>query len=136
MRTIPKPESRSIEQADLTKRPRRLRRTESIRALVRETVVNAEDLIYPLFVVPDSPPHVEIKSMPRACHNRVREAVDESLRAYDAGVRAVLLFGLPESKDATGSASWDPPGPVQSAIDAITDKVTHMTGTPEGALCE
>src|ERR1700730_7309768 len=120
MRTLPKNvPSPSIEtataQADLKKRPRRLRRTESIRALVRETVVRPEDLIYPLFVVPDNRPHVEIQSMPGVWHNRVREAVDESLRAWDAGIRAVLLFGLPETKDATGSASWDPSGPVQSA---------------------
>jgi porphobilinogen synthase len=142
MRTIPKkfPATPSTEpasaQADLTKRPRRLRRTESIRALVRETVVNAEDLIYPLFVVPDSRPHVEIKSMPGVWHNRVREAVDESLRAYDAGVRAVLLFGLPESKDATGSASWDPSGPVQSAIEAIKHAVPHMAVMADVCLCE
>src|SRR5437016_6706825 len=108
MRTIPKPESRSIEQADLTKRPRRLRRTESIRSLVRETVVRPEDLIYPLFVVPDSRPRVEIRSMPGVWQYRVREVVEECRRAHDAGLRAVLLFGLPEWKDATGSSSWDP----------------------------
>lgn len=143
MRTIPKkfpaanPNTESAaSQADLTKRPRRLRRTESIRALVRETVVSAEDLIYPLFVVPDSRPHVEIKSMPGVWHNRVREAVDESLRAYDAGVRAVLLFGLPESKDATGSASWDPTGPVQAAIEAIKNKVPQMAVMADVCLCE
>src|SRR2546430_8325637 len=141
MRTVPKkfpanPNTERSAQADLTKRPRRLRRTESIRALVRETVVNAEDLIYPLFVVPDSRPHVEIKSMPGVWHNRVREAVDESLRAYDAGVRAVLLFGLPESKDATGSASWDPSGPVQSAVEAIKNKVPQMAVMADVCLCE
>jgi porphobilinogen synthase len=73
-------------------------------------------LIYPLFVVPDNRPRVEIRSMPGVWQNRVREAVEESRRASDAGIRAVLLFGLPEYKDAMGSASWDPSGPVQSAI--------------------
>ena len=87
-------------------RPRRTRQSDAWRRMVRETRLTLDSLIYPLFVVPDSRPHVEIKSMPGVWHNRVREAVDESLRAYDAGVRAVLLFGLPESKDATGSASW------------------------------
>src|SRR2546423_953289 len=136
MRTIPKPESRRIEQADLTKRPRRLRRTESIRSLVRETVVRPEDLIYPLFVVPDSRPRVEIGSMPGVFQNRVREAVEDARRAYDAGVRAVLLFGLPEFKDAIGSASWDPAGPVQKGIEAIKRAVPQMAVIADVCLCE
>jgi porphobilinogen synthase len=138
MKTPPRNANLSIEtrHADLIKRPRRLRRTESIRALVRETVVRPEDLIYPLFVVPDNRPHVEIQSMPGVWHNRVREAVDETLRAFDAGVRAVLLFGLPETKDATGSSSWDPTGPVQSAIEAIKNKVPQMTVMADVCLCE
>src|SRR6266550_5850990 len=136
MRTIPKPESRSIEQADLSRRPRRLRRTESIRSLVRETVVHPEDLIYPLFVVPDSRPRVEIQSMPGVFQNRVREAVEDARRAYDAGVRAVLLFGLPEFKDAIGSSSWDPAGPVQKAIEAIKRAVPQMAVIADVCLCE
>jgi porphobilinogen synthase len=136
MRTIPKSESRRIEQADLTKRPRRLRRSESIRSLVRETVVNAEDLIYPLFVVPDNRPRVEIRSMPGVYQNRVRDAVDEARRAFDAGVRAVLLFGLPEYKDAIGSSSWDPSGPVQAATEAIKRAVPEMSVMADVCLCE
>ena len=136
MRTIPKSESRSIEQADLNRRPRRLRRTESIRSLVRETIVRPEDLIYPLFVVPDNRPRVEIKSMPGVFQNRVREAVDDARRAYDAGVRAVLLFGLPEFKDAIGSSSWDPSGPVQKAIEAIKRAVPQMSVMADVCLCE
>ena len=95
-------------RANLTRRPRRLRRTEGIRAIVRETVVRPEDLIYPLFVVPNTRPRVEIGSMPGVWQLRVREAVDEARRASDLGVRSVLLFGLPEYKDAIGSSSWDP----------------------------
>ena len=136
MRTIPKSESRSLEQADLKKRPRRLRRTEAIRSLVRETVVRTEDLIYPLFVVPDNRPRVEIRSMPGMWQNRVREAVDETRRAHDAGIRAVLLFGLPEYKDAIGSASWDPAGPVQAAIEAIKRAVPQMSVIADVCLCE
>jgi len=138
MKTLPKNANPSIEtqQADLKKRPRRLRRTESVRALVRETVVRAEDLIYPLFVVPDNRPHVEIRSMPGVWHNRVREAVDESLRAFDAGIRSVLLFGLPETKDAIGSSSWDPSGPVQAAIEAIKHAVPQMVVMADVCLCE
>ncbi len=143
MKTIP-PSRRSVipkteiaaEQADLKKRPRRLRRNEAIRALVRETNVRAEDLIYPLFVVPDNRPRVEIRSMPGVWQNRVREVVDECRRAHDSGIRAVLLFGLPEYKDAIGSASWDPAGPVQSAIEAVKRAVPQMAVIADVCLCE
>jgi porphobilinogen synthase len=120
----------------MTRRPRRLRRSESIRTLVRETMVRSEDLIYPLFVVPNSRPRVEIGSMPGVFQSRVREAVDDARRAYDLGVRAVLLFGLPEYKDAIGSASWDPAGPVQSAIEGIKGAVPGMTVIADVCLCE
>ena len=120
----------------LTRRPRRLRRTESIRSLVRETIVRPEDLIYPLFVVPNERPRVEIKSMPGVYQNRVREAVDDARRAFDAGVRAVLLFGIPGYKDGIGSASWDPSGPVQSATEAIKRALPEMTVIADVCLCE
>ena len=120
----------------MTRRPRRLRRTESIRSLVRETVVRPEDLIYPLFIVPATRPRVEIGSMPGVFHSRVREAVDDARRAYDLGIRAVLLFGLPETKDAIGSSSWDPSGPVQSAIEGIKRAVPGMTVMADVCLCE
>ena len=120
----------------LTRRPRRLRRTEAIRDLVRETVVQPDDLIYPLFVVPDSRPRVEIRSMPGVFQNRVADVVEECRRAYDAGIRAVLLFGLPEWKDATGSSSWDPSGPVQTAIGAIKRAVPRISVIADVCLCE
>jgi len=126
----------STTRANLTRRPRRLRRTEGIRAIVRETVVRPEDLIYPLFVVPNARPKVEIGSMPGVWQLRVREAVDEARRAYDAGVRSVLLFGLPEFKDAIGSSSWDPSGPVQSAIEGIKRAIPGMTVMADVCLCE
>jgi porphobilinogen synthase len=122
--------------AGLTRRPRRLRRSESIRTLVRETIVRPEDLIYPLFIVPQSRSRSEIGSMPGVFQLRVREAVDEARRAYDAGVRAVLLFGLPEKKDGIGSSSWDPSGPVQSAIEGIKRQLPDMTVMADVCLCE
>src|SRR4051795_10778348 len=118
------------------RRPRRLRRTESIRTLVRETVVRPEDLIYPLFVVPNTRPKVEIGSMPGVFQLRVREAIDEARRAFDLGVRSVLLFGLPEYKDAIGSSSWDPSGPVQSAIEGIKRAIPELTVIADVCLCE
>jgi porphobilinogen synthase len=120
----------------MTIRPRRLRRSDAIRAMVRETVVRPDDLIYPLFIVPPGRPRVEIKSMPGVFQSRVQEAVDDARRAYDAGIRAVLLFGLPESKDGIGSSSWDPSGPVQSAIEAIKRHVPDMTVMADVCLCE
>jgi porphobilinogen synthase len=126
----------ATKRGGLTRRPRRLRRSEGIRTLVRETVVRPEDLIYPLFVVPQSRAKREIPSMPGIFQLRVREAVEEARRAYDAGVRAVLLFGLPEQKDGIGSSSWDPAGPVQSAIEGIKRQVPDMTVMADVCLCE
>ena len=126
----------AVSRVGLTRRPRRLRRSESIRALVRETIVRPEDLIYPLFVVPPARAKSEISSMPGVFQLRVREAVEEARRAYDAGIRAVLLFGLPERKDAVGSSSWDPSGPVQSAIEGIKRQVPDMTVIADVCLCE
>ncbi len=122
--------------AAMTRRPRRLRRSEGIRTLVRETVVRPEDLIYPLFVVPASRQTAPIGSMPGVMQMRVRDAVDEARRAYDAGIRAVLLFGLPESKDAIGSSSWDPSGPVQQAIEGIKRHTPDMAVMADVCLCE
>ena len=126
----------TIARAGLTRRPRRLRRSEGLRAMVRETVVRPEDLIYPLFVVPNSRQRTEIGSMPGVFQLRVREAVEEARRAYEAGVRSVLLFGLPENKDAIGSTSWDPSGPVQAAIEGIKRQVPDMTVMADVCLCE
>ena len=126
----------SANDSPLTRRPRRLRRTESIRALVRETIVRPEDLIYPLFVVPNNRAKTEIGSMPGVWQLRMRDAVEEAAKAFDNGIRAVLLFGLPEFKDAIGSASWDPSGPVQSAIEAIKRSVPQMTVIADVCLCE
>jgi porphobilinogen synthase len=123
-------------RAALIRRPRRLRRTEGIRTLVRETVVRPEDLIYPLFVVPQSRETKPIGSMPGVLQMRVRDAVDAARRAYDAGIRAVLLFGLPEVKDAIGSSSWDPSGPVQMAIEGIKRAVPDLAVLADVCLCE
>ena len=132
----PRNDTTAATNAGMTRRPRRLRRSEAIRSLVRETVVRPEDLIYPLFIVPQSRAKSEIGSMPGVFQLRVREAVEEARRAYDAGVRSVLLFGLPEKKDAIGSASWDPSGPVQSAIEGIKRQIPDMTVMADVCLCE
>jgi porphobilinogen synthase len=126
----------AIAKSDLKVRMRRLRRTESIRTLVRETVVRPENLIYPLFAVSNNRPKVEISSMPGVFQLRVREVVEEAKRAWDAGIRAVLLFGIPDTKDAIGSSAWDPTGPVQTAIEAIKRQIPGMSILADVCLCE
>ena len=102
--------------------------------MVRENEVKPADLILPLFVVPDGRPRVEISSMPGVYQDRVPEIVEACVRAWELGIKSVLLFGIPDHKDDIGSVSWDPTGPVQSAIRAISKAVPGMTIIP--ALAE
>ncbi len=126
----------AVGRASLTHRPRRLRRSEGIRAMVRETIVRPDDLIYPLFAVPDNRPKVEIGAMPGVWQLRAREVVEEAKRAADKGIRAILLFGIPEYKDAIGSSSWDPSGPVQAATEGIKKALPGMTVMTDVCMCE
>ena len=121
---------------DLPRRPRRLRRSAAMRGLVRETRLSAESFIYPLFVAPGENLRKEIGSMPGVFNLSVDEAVKEAGAARADGVPAVLLFGLPETKDATGTAAWDPEGPVQSAVGAIKRAVPGMVVMTDVCLCE
>ena len=137
MTTISTPPSPNATRSSrLERRPRRLRGSSAVRAMVRETQLAADDLIMPLFVVPESRPRVEISSMPGIFQNRVSEAVAEAKACWDAGVQSVLLFGIPAEKDAIGSSSWDANGPVQSAIRAIRDAVPEMAVLADVCLCE
>ncbi len=133
--TIDKTE-RGLRSAGLLNRPRRLRRTESIRAIVRENEVLPSDLIHPLFVVPDSRERKEIGSMPGVFQNRVADAVEECREAWKLGIRAVLLFGIPETKDSIGSSSWEDDAPVQEAIRQIREAVPGMTLIADVCMCE
>src|SRR5512132_1306440 len=87
-------------------RPRRLRRTEALRSLVRETHLAPDDLVWPLFVRPGTKVRNPVKSMPGVCQLSGDERVAEAQEGYEAGVRAVILFGIPEHKDAQGSRAW------------------------------
>jgi porphobilinogen synthase len=128
--------SSTNREAERRPRLRRLRRTEAIRSMVRETELNPADLIHPLFVIPDSRQRSAIGSMPGVFQNRVEDCVREAEEAWSLGIRAVLLFGIPEQKDASGSASWDSGGPVQMAIRAIRSYVPGMTVIADVCLCE
>src|SRR5262245_20327760 len=102
-------------------RPRRLRRNARIRSLVRETRLTRDRLIYPLFAVPGKGVDQEIAGFPGVRHLSVDRLVEECRRAHGAGIPAVLLFGLPESKDPDGSGAWIENGIVQQACRAIRE---------------
>jgi porphobilinogen synthase len=121
---------------DLRHRPRRLRRTPGIRAMVRETRLSPDNLIYPLFVVAGEGTRREVPSMPGVFQLSVDGIVKEAAAAKQDGVPAVLLFGLPESKDAGGSGAADPEGPVQSAVRALKREAPDLVVITDVCLCE
>jgi porphobilinogen synthase len=100
-------------------RLRRLRRTENLRALVRETAVEPGDLIYPLFICPGEGVRNPVGSMPGVFNLSIDEAVREAEEAASLGIAGLLLFGLPASKDETGTGAWDDNGIVQQALRAL-----------------
>jgi porphobilinogen synthase len=126
----------STARLALTRRPRRLRRTESIRTLVRETKLTPDCFILPLFVCEGRGVKREVSSMPGVYQLSVDEAVKEAAAAKADGVPGVLLFGLPDSKDATGSKAADPDAPVQNAVRALKREVPELIVITDVCLCE
>ena len=126
----------SPRRLDLPRRPRRLRRTPAVRGLVRETRLSPECFIYPLFVATGENVRKEVGSMPGVFNLSVDEIVKEAAAARADGVPAVLLFGLPDSKDASGSAAADPEGPVQAAVRALKREVPGLVVMTDVCLCE
>ncbi|RUM88831.1 MAG: porphobilinogen synthase [Thermodesulfatator sp.] len=117
-------------------RPRRLRKTGAFRAMVRETTVSKDHLIYPIFVAPGKKLCQPIASMPGVFQMSVDTAVKEAREAYELGLPAVLLFGLPEKKDAKGSHAWIKSGVVQKAVSAIKKAVPDLMVITDVCLCE
>ena len=107
-------------------RPRRMRITPAMRAMVRETTLSVKDFVYPIFVVPGEHVKEEIPSMPNCYHLSVDNAVELAKEIAALGIPAVEVFGLPEYKDADGSSAWDPTSPVQRAIKAIKAAVPEL----------
>jgi porphobilinogen synthase len=120
----------------LTRRLRRLRRSEALRAMVRETRLSPDMFVLPLFVCEGQGVRREIASMPGVFNLSVDEAVKEAAAAKGDGVRSVLLFGLPDHKDDIGSLAYDPEAPVQSAIRAIKREVPDVLVITDVCLCE
>jgi porphobilinogen synthase len=117
-------------------RPRRLRRTEGLRRMIRETRLDVDCLIYPMFVVPGKGVEREIRSMPGQYNLSVDKAVDKAREARELGVPGVILFGVPERKDAVGSEAWDDRGVVQQAIRAIKQAVPDLIVIADACFCE
>ncbi|MBI3077903.1 MAG: porphobilinogen synthase [Deltaproteobacteria bacterium] len=107
-------------------RPRRLRQSEGFRRMVRETTVEASDFIFPMFVTHGRGVRLEIASMPGVCRLSRELAAQEAKEVAALGIPAVLLFGIPERKDETGSSALEPHGVVQEAIRAIKDAVPDL----------
>ena len=126
----------STARLALTRRPRRLRRTETIRSLVRETKLTPDCFILPLFICEGRGVKREVSSMPGVYQLSVDEAVKEAAAAKADGVPGVLLFGLPDSKDATGSKASDPDAPVQNAVRALKREVPELLVITDVCLCE
>lgn len=117
-------------------RPRRMRANENMRRMIRETRLSVDNLIYPMFVVPGKRVKKEISSMPGSFQQSVDRIVEDAKEVYDLGIPAILLFGIPEKKDAFGSGAYDPKGPVQEAIRAIKKKVPELIVITDVCLCE
>ena len=119
-----------------THRPRRLRRNEALRSLVRETRLTTANLIYPMFVCPGTKVRQEVSSMPGVYQQSVDQIVEEAREAESLGIPGIILFGLPENKDPRGLSSLYAQGVVQRAIEAIRKAKLKLLVITDVCLCE
>ena len=119
-----------------TVRPRRLRRSEALRALVGETRLSPDDFVLPLFAVSGRGERRPVGSMPGVFQLSVDQVLVEAKAAASADVRGVILFGIPERKDAEGSSAWDPDGPVALAVKALKDALPALVVMTDVCMCE
>ena len=117
-------------------RPRRLRKSEAFRQLIRETNLDIKDLIYPLFVIYGRNAQSEISSMPGNYHFSVDKIAGEANEVFKLGIPGAILFGLPEKKDEAASGAYDEFGVVQEAIRAIKKEVPELMVITDVCLCE
>ena len=122
--------------SELVYRPRRLRASAGIRNMVRETQLSVHDFVYPIFVVPGINIKKEIPSLPGQYHLSADQALEAAKQASALGIPAVLLFGLPEYKDAKGSSAWDMKSPVQRAMALIKKSLPDLIVIGDVCLCE
>ena len=119
-----------------TTRLRRLRQTDALRAMVRETRLSPQNLVYPLFACPGEGVRKEVRSMPGVYNLSVDEVVREAREAHSLGIPAVILFGLPATKDEFASGAYAEDGIVQRAMRAIKAEVPQMLVVGDVCLCE
>src|SRR5215471_631901 len=119
-----------------TTRLRRLRQTDQLRSLVRETRLSPESFVHPLFVCPGAGTRKEVRSMPGVFNFSVDEAVKEAHEVHSLGVLAVILFGLPETKDEVATGAWSDDGIVQQAARAIKEEIPELVVVGDVCLCE
>jgi porphobilinogen synthase len=119
-----------------TERPRRLRRSEALRELVRETRLSASGFVYPMFVCPGTKVRKEVSSMPGIYQQSVDQLLEECREVAGLGIRAVILFGLPEKKDETASEASAADGAVQRAVEAIRKAKLNLLVITDVCLCE
>jgi porphobilinogen synthase len=117
-------------------RPRRLRSSTQLRRMVQETVVTTNDLIYPLFAVPGDGIAQEVSSMPGVYQLSVDKIVEEAKEVYDLGIPAIILFGIPETKDTDATGAWHDCGIVQKAATAVKEAVSDLVVIADTCLCE
>jgi porphobilinogen synthase len=121
---------------DRSVRLRRLRRTEAIRRTVRETRLDPAQFLWPLFVRSGQGIRTPIGSMPGVFQTSVDELLKDAARAVEAGIGGILLFGIPDHKDATGSSAWDPHGPVASGVRAVKQAFPELLVITDVCMCE
>jgi porphobilinogen synthase len=117
-------------------RLRRLRRTEQLRSIVRETHLTPEAFVYPIFVCPGEGVRKEVRSMPGVFNLSVDEAVKEAREAHSLGVQSIILFGLPQGKDEVATGAWAEEGIVQQATRAIKREIPKLVIMGDVCLCE
>ena len=127
------------EQTDglpLVHRLRRLRRSPGLRALGQEARVTTDDLMLPLFVVEGSKKSEPVESMPGVFRESVDRMIERARSASEMGIRAVILFGIPDLKDAIGSGSYDPEGVIQRAVTALKEEMPDLVVVTDTCMCE
>ncbi len=119
-----------------TQRPRRLRNHPQLRRMVRETILTTNDLIYPLFAVPGTGFSQEVRSMPGVYQLSVDKIVEEAKEVYNLGIPAIILFGIPDTKDTDATGAWHDHGIVQAAATAVKEAVPDLIIIADTCLCE
>ncbi|MCZ7663559.1 MAG: porphobilinogen synthase [Thermoleophilia bacterium] len=117
-------------------RPRRMRKTDSLRAMIRETHLQPHILVYPLFVIHGEDVRNPVSSMPGVHQLSINHLIEEAKECAALGIRSVLLFGIPDVKDEAASSAYDPEGIVQLAIRALKEHVPQLTVIADVCLCE